>query len=371
MYTLKIFILKHFSFVQKMDFTSATQSIHKAIAADAKFHEECAVQEEELKNDLESVLSMLKTVLTNGSDEMYQLVDGSFLHLKETMSARTLNIERISSAIDKLSEAQIMRVTKELKEEKLNASNLAVLCACIEENLEDECVVVTETPTIVKRRPVGPTKIKIASESVEKAAERFHAIKEQLAILRSHKTKGKKVMNTIKSTCEPILHEYLKENHLDLQYVECKGGERPKSPSASYTKVLPSLPPVPEEVKELAHHQEQQQQQQEPEQEQKQPVNADEPPRKRVALTPLVVEGASESRVLEVERKVYTSRGKAPPLKAFIEKLPEMLAPLDAADFTCIETKRIILQKLLDEFTTMFNASKGTKVEKILVKPKN
>lgn len=428
-----------------MDFKKATFSIYEATANDATFTKECAEQEEEIKEDLESVMSTFKAVLSDGdTEQIYQLLDGTFLHMKETLSPRALNVERISLAVDKLSVDQLRRVSKDMREANAGAtlSVLAVLCACLEENLEDECIVVSHTPTVAKRKPAGPMKINIATEAIEKVVLRFNTLKEQLAILRKHKSKGKKVLENAKTTNEPILRRYLETHNLDSQDVQCVSAS--ESPSSSgmlpvYHKSLPKLPPAvvttavaapivapnvvspnvvlpnvvlpnvvsPNVSPDVVAPNVAAPNVASPNVVSPTVVSApnvisvpnlgsavsspnvltsseeddlSRPPKKRIAVDALIMENAAESKVLEVQRKVYTSRGKAPRLTEFTDMLPQIVSPVvkvDAlsdvnfAELISKPSKKHILEKLLNEFHTLYNSTKGVKAEKIYVKPKN
>ena len=170
-----------------MDFSKASVMHLNAKKKHDEFTRACADQEDDVKSELEGVVGIFKNVLTSTNAEAMRLLDGSYLYMKSNTSTRALNEEHIGTAVENLTLDQLRRVATQMRAgdneagaDAKEVTLLAVLCACLHENIDDECVRISYSPNIAKRRPTSldPTFLpKPANDAIERAADQYRSLK--------------------------------------------------------------------------------------------------------------------------------------------------------------------------------------------------
>jgi len=331
------------------------------------FMKACAERESEMADELNGIVGIFKNVLASGTGAV-QTADGSYLYVKTNVSTRALNEERLGVAVDNITLSQLKRAETALKDSG-DVTMVHILCACVEENLEDECTRVSHAPTVSKRRPAAldPSVVaQPASDAVERAVEKFLRLKKTLAELRRHRSLGRRRVADVANETEPAIRTYMDEKNVAKQRVRLVN-----QPVVQARPPEPTLPAVPAFLP--AHAAEDERRLSE--------ANG-EPLRKRAKPdAPPVTMTASQlaPRTVEFKTRTYTSRGKAPRMREFTEILPTVVHQVVGAEATAPsesllkkwatkESKKKLLASLLDRYTVLFNASKGKTTEKLVVR---
>ena len=340
-----------------------------------EFTRACADQEDDVKSELEGVVGIFKNVLTSTNAEAMRLLDGSYLYMKSNTSTRALNEEHIGTAVENLTLDQLRRVATQMRAgdneagaDAKEVTLLAVLCACLHENIDDECVRISYSPNIAKRRPTSldPTFLpKPANDAIERAADQYRSLKQRLTQIRQHKSRGRKRCAEVHETTEPVIRAFLEERNTKSQRVRFVAETPIALPTATPPTQPVALPALPALLP--AHRTEE----------------ADRPPepkRRRVEQPPLVVQDTHSTApsLVEFKTRLYTSRGKAPRLRQFAELLPDCagrvvsittrLSDTALKKLASGDTKKAILNALLSQFQEMFNQSKGQTTQRIAIK---
>ena len=119
-----------------MDLASAVALRIRAQAESDTFTEACGAQESDIKDELSAVVGLFKNLLSSGNVSAMALRDGGFLYMRANTSTRAVNAARIRNAIDAMTLSQLKRIAAD----DTSMGVRGVLCACLEENLEDECI---------------------------------------------------------------------------------------------------------------------------------------------------------------------------------------------------------------------------------------
>lgn len=329
----------------------------KAQAESDSFTEACGTQESDIKEEIDGVVGLFKNVLSSSKADAVALRDGGYLYMKANTSTRAVNEARIESAVDAITLTQLKRVAADLETATLSA----VLCVCLEENLEDECISVSYAPHVAKRRPAQlseSARCANASRSVEDAVTRYRQLKASLNTLRKHRSGGRKRVNDVKQRTEPLLLAHMQEHSAKRQRVEVVPvAPPPETAPDSGASPAPPLPPLPVILPEHAEA----------------PAGA----ASAVVAEPVtLVMPDCPPKTYQIRRSTYKSRGKAPGLRVFAESLPECVAPIapggratEAAlrQWVTDEAKASLTAVVVTHYAAKVAASKGLPVEKLAV----
>lgn len=320
----------------------------KAQAESDTFTEACSTQEEDIKDALEGVVGIFKNVLTTSRAEAIVLRDGGYLYMRSSTSTRAINEPRIASAIQAITVGQLKRLSED------DAISLAeILCVAIDENLEDECITVSYAPNVAKRKPStlkdGAT-CQNSTPAVEKAVAEYRKLKEKLGLLRKHRSGGRKRVTEVKEQTEPILLAHMQEQGAKRQRIDLLPVET--EPESSPEAAPDPLPPLPVLL----------------------PTHQDGP---SAAQAMTVVVPDCEPKTYQLQRRTYTSRGKAPALKKFSDSLKQCVAPAVQSStindatlrrWASEASKNKLIELVVTHYNALFAASKGVQTEKLTLK---
>ncbi len=320
-----------------LTFAGASGALVMAVDKTNEFTAACAEQIENLKDELAGTESALRSVLTHQAN--LKLPDGLYLYLKESHSTRALNETRVAHAIEQLSPEQCATLARAHRD----WSSVQVIAEALADNLEAECMVITTAPAISKKMPADVV-WRPAPPNVVQHAGRFQELQQQLAVIRKHRTAGRKRVAAVQAVAEPIVQAYLEQQRVAQKIIQFGPAPATPAPALPPLPVMPVLPNVAPVV--------------EP------------PPKTTVAWVDTTDDVLRGKRVMFTAR-TYTSRGKAPKLNQFLEAVPTTLqavAPLaKVSDWAAIaECKTAILDKMLTLFQSQFQAAQGA-VKKTLV----
>ena len=321
-----------------MDFAQASRMRLRAKDETDAFTRACKDQETDIKDELEGVVNIFKNVLSSGDSDVLQLRDGSYLYMKANTSTRALNEDRLGAAVDNIS---YNRIASSLDPEQQTLCG--ILCASLEENLEDECVKVSYTPSLAKRRPTAlaeSTAARPASDAVERAAKNYKDLRNKLSAIRKHKSAGRKRCAEVKELTEPVICAYMDEKETTQQRVRFVS-----STEAAPTPVQMELPEMPTLL----------------------PSHT--PETKRAKHSDVVLKtDVTTPRTVEFKKRVYTSRGKAPKLRQFSEAMAPRVRGILGNDgvsdsnlrkWSSVDSKRALMASLLQQYEEQYSASKG------------
>lgn len=321
----------------------------RAHAESETFEEACGAHEEDIKDALDGILGIFKNVLSSPRVDAYILRDGGYLYMRSSTSTRAINETRIASAVEAITVGQLKRLSEEP-----SATLVEVVCGAIDENLEDECISVSYTPYVAKRKPSTLKEgaaCKTSTESIESAVEEFRKLREKLAALRKHKSGGKRRVNEVKEQTEPVLLAHMQEQGTKRQRIEIQT-QHPSADETASTAESEPLPPLPVLL----------------------PTHQEGP---SAAETVTVVLPNCEPKAYQLQRRTYTSRGKAPALAKFSESLKLCVGPVLGATSTTDsilrkwstgDSKRHLTEAIVSHYTALFTESKGLPVEKLTLK---
>lgn len=354
------------------ELSNATLMRVRAEDSAAAFTKACSEQESEIKDQIDGLAGLFQSALSEHEPGklLYALDNGGYLYMRTITSVRLLNEERISKAVQLIDAEQLEEVRVAMREQLDRPPTFAeVVVACVHENLEDECTSTSYAPTVTQRRPkaIDPAlPSRPAPRAVSRAATNYTALKKQLTALRKHRSKGQKRVADVAALTEPVIHKYMKQKELTKQRVRLIDGAAVAAEEASAVDApvaAVELPPMPALLPDHAREDAE-----------------DAPAPKRVAAAEITMDagaGAAEvGRTIEIKRRTYTSRGKAPRIETFIDGLPEQIAKSHRKYSKGApkqpdlgqEEKKAILAVLLERFRTMHDAAKGKVTEKLLVK---
>ena len=271
-----------------MDVTSAVTLRIRAQAESDSFTSACGSQESDIKEEIDGVVALFKNVLSSGRADAVALRDGGYLYMKANTSTRAVNETRIRNAVENITLAQLRRIAAEV------TSITELLCACLEENLEDECLTVSYTPHVAKRRPAQlseTARCTAATRAIEEAVARYRQLKLSLGVLRKHKSGGRKRVAEVNKQTEPVLLAHMQEHAAKRQQVEWCARRRRTSrrPLLRRPRPASTLPVIL-------------------------PEHADEPPCGRAAAArpmTLVILNC-EPKAYQIKRSTYTSAARPP-----------------------------------------------------------
>lgn len=326
-----------------MDFAQASRMRLRAKDETDAFTRACKDQETDIKDELEGVVNIFKNVLSSGDSDVLQLRDGSYLYMKANTSTRALNEDRLGAAVDNISYNQLKRMASSLGPEQQTLCG--ILCASLEENLEDECVKVSYTPSLAKRRPTGlaeSTAARPASDAVERAAQNYKDLRNKLSAIRKHKSAGRKRCAEVKELTEPVICAYMDEQETTQQRVRFVSETTAEAASTPVPMELPEMPVL------LPSHT---------------------PETKRAKHSDVVLKtDVTAPRTVEFKKRVYTSRGKAPKLRQFSEAMAPRVRRILGSDgvsdsnlrkWSSVDSKRALMASLLQQYEEQYSASKG------------
>ena len=333
-----------------MDLASAVALRIRAQAESDTFTEACGAQESDIKDELSAVVGLFKNLLSSGNVSAMALRDGGFLYMRANTSTRAVNAARIRNAIDAMTLSQLKRIAAD----DTSMGVRGVLCACLEENLEDECISVSYAPHVSKRRPAQlseSARCTAASKHVEDAVLRYRQLKSSLSTLRKHKSGGKKRVAEAKERTDAVVLAHLQERATKRQRVQVVPAPPEAAAPTEEPTLLPALPVLL-------------------------PEHADEAPAAPAAETLTLVVPDCEPKTYQMKRSSYTSRGKAPGLRAFAESLPACVrevSPNEAVterglrQLITADAKEALALAVVAHFEATVTASRGVPVEKLAV----
>lgn len=196
-----------------------TLSLGRAIATHleidekrAEFESNCKAVRDGLVDTKANAQETIINFLQESQSNALALPDGRFLKLTTKASARALTHERIYTAVDKVTPAQM---TAEIQRRKDPGTLQDVFLACVVENLTVECYKYNVFPSIVKRLAAsdqGPDKTapRRAPESIVRQVAIFENRVSGLKAIAAHMKEGKTVCEMSKKEVEPVIHDYLR-----------------------------------------------------------------------------------------------------------------------------------------------------------------
>ncbi len=323
------------------------------------FKDECKEQQQVLKTELDGINSVFEAVLKN--QPYIKLDNGDYLFLKESISNRALNEERIVAAFERLTLQQIQETGKYNPEYK---SLDACVAASLEDNLDDECTSVTHKPCVAKRRPQHvPATVawRAGDDMLRQHTLQYYALKKKLKVLRDHQQEGRKRCCAAQNIAEPVIKAYLTTNKINKKVVhwvspDSSAGET----SEPVDQQLPALP----DLSILSHHG---------------VAQADMTTASNNTLAiisataPLVIPSTNLACSVEIKQRVYTSRGKAPARTAFVQALTpiihkDVIATKIQTEADWNRVKDILLKHSIEQFHAMHNAAQGQVKEKLTLR---
>lgn len=221
-----------------MDFTEAALLQLKAKEASEAFVQAVKEKKTEIQDELNNIVITFRNVMEASRQTIYALSLGGYLYLKSSGSTLSVTEERITTAVENMTIAQLKRISEE---EELE-SPVDVVLMCIEENLEDVCVSIKDVPTVVKNRPdiedAVSKPIPMAPPALDAAAQRYKILKQRLAEVNKAVRKTNKRCAEAIAAAEPAIMAFMNERDVKVQ-------------SVMFAEVVPESMPVPERPLEL------------------------------------------------------------------------------------------------------------------------
>jgi hypothetical protein len=338
-----------------MDFAEAALLQLRAKEASEAFSKVSAEHREGITDEIEGLMRTFRNVLDASRDKVFSLSEGGYLFLKTVGTPLPINEDRIGAAVEQISQEQLRRIADE------GGTPADVVSACLEENLEDVCVKVHDTPAVVKRRPdTGDDRpIRSAPLAVSRAAHRYVLLKERLAELnRAVKVTNKRCAEAVEVT-RPVICAFMEERKTSTQPVRFTP-DAIAGPDPTPDDACPDLPAIPALLQ--AH------------------IDED-LARADVAVArpkskpdpPIHVSVPSGAPVCEVKFRIKTrtSKGRAPRLRQFARSIEAPICTLvsssrrssDLRRWATTDGKKEILAVMLAQYRQMFEATKGKTTE--------
>lgn len=306
------------------------------------FATECKEQQKQYVTELKGINAVFETLLQ--ATPHIKLASGKYLYFKQSHSARAVNEDRIRQAVENLSLTQIRDMARSNQDLKTPTAQItAALC----NNLESECIALTQRPHLAARRPINiptTTAWRTADATTESTVQRYMELQARSKMLRVHQQNGRKRCHAMQTAAEPVLLEFMANKH--KQVVQWVGSD-------AASEVQSTLPPLP--------------------------LFTGLPGAEQVMATetagqPLVFPTNEPClSEIQIQKRVYTSRGKAPGLTAFTEALVPVVSSvvvqtkaLTEAELKVIKTN--LVDSLLQTFRVMFEAQHGKTTEKLKIR---
>lgn len=209
--------------------SSGTSSVSISLGRAIATHVEIDVKRSEFESNCKAIRDGLAETKANAQEALTQflqesqskalvLPDGRFLKLTTKASARALTHERIYTAVDKVTPAQL---TAEIQQHKGPVTMQDIFMACVAENLTIECYKYNVFPSIVKRLAASDDAPRRAPDSIVRQVAIFENRVSGLKAIAAHMKEGKTVCEMSKKQVEPVIHDYLRaEKMANITVVE-------------------------------------------------------------------------------------------------------------------------------------------------------